>query len=474
MKGTNLIFQPKRAAKIQSRAIGLHNFVNVAYKTDGEPDGEPDAAKIALLQEIQTRVKTEIESRQYATPDSVQALVSKSLEGLPLEALRTFDADKLNTTIRNIAGELEKVKNARFNGPAIDERMLQRAVESIMTPTIQGQPSELELLMRSRGQGDKKEIVMNFRAAANMATGNTIDENNYPLAMIESVDILDEVVRKRRGEQYIYQIADRNVVANIEQYTTWLEEGNEQGAFAIVSEGAVKPLVSTSLVRNFAQAQKIAGKMVVTEEFVKWRQRAWAAIQSLLRDKLVRDYSAILTLSLQAQAASYVGTSLDDQFTAPTDYDAIGAVAAQIETLNFAPDVIIIHPQDKWRLTLDKDSQGRYYMMIPMVDPNGVTRMMGFRVVTSTYQTIGSFTLGEAGLFKIEEETITMRMGYGIDVTTATVNGTSVVTSVASDFDTNKFRVILETFFKNWIPTAYTGSFVTATFNGVKAALLKP
>lgn len=438
---------------------------------------EEKAAHDALLLQVKETAKTEIEARGYQNKESVEALLNTALNGLPLDALRAYstDAEKVNLTLRNIAEELEKVKNIRIGEVSNDDtkELIQRSLNSLLYPE-DGKPGELELMMRSKGQSGTKEVVLNIRAAANMTTANTIDENNYPLAMIESFNVIDGVVKKRRGTQYIFDIADVTTVAELEEYTTWLEEGNEQGAFAVVAEGAVKPLVSMDLVRNYAKAKKVAAKYVITEEFEKFRKKALQIIQNLINDKILRDYAAILTTDLQALAAGYVGTSLDDTFTNPNDYDAIGAVAAQIETLNFFPDLLIIHPQDKWRLSLEKDSQGRYYMMIPMYNPNGLVSMMGFRVLTSTYQTIGSFTLGESGLFKIEQEALTIRIGYGIDFTTATVSGESVVTSVSSDFDNNRKRIIVENFFKDYIATNNIGSFVTASFATVKAALLAP
>ena len=477
MKKKNIVFYPRRyAPRMQSRTIGLRDFINVAYRTDGgtgEPD--PDPEKQALLDQIQARVKTEIESRGFQDSGAVETIFKRMIGGLPIEALATYSADKqkVETSVRNVAAELEKIKNVRLEGTQANQDMMRRAIQDLwLKRGANSEASEMEILFRKKGT--KSELVLNMRAAATMTTTNVVDENGYPLDMIENVNLIDEVVKKRRGQQYIFQIADHTTVDEIAEYTSWLEEGNEQGAFAIVAQGAVKPLVSTSLVRNYVHAQKIAGKMVVTEEFVKFRKRIWIEIQRLLKDKMLRDYAAILTVNLQALAASYVGTSLDDTVVVPNDYDAIGAVAAQIETLNFNPDLLIIHPQDKWRLALEKDSQGRYYMMIPMMGPDGIVTMMGFRVHTSTYQTIGTFTLGESGLYKIEDETITVRLGYGIDVTTATVSSTTVVVAVASDFDTNKMRLIVETWFKNWIPTNHTGSFVTASFATVKAALLKP
>lgn len=437
---------------------------------------EEKAVHDALVAQMKQAAKDEIETRGYQNKDSVQSIIDKTFEGMPLDALRSYESDKTKTedTLRKIAGELEKVSQIRTGElDNASKDIIKKLVVRAFEPKEDGTPGELELLMRSKGKGHgPKEVVLNLRAAATMTTTNTINENNYPLEMIESMNVLDGVVKIRRGAQYIFDFANVTTVAEIEEYTTWLEEGQEQGAFALVSEGAVKPLMSYGLVRNFAKAKKVAGKLVITEEFVKWRQKAWAAIQDLINLKVLRDYAAILTADLQTLAAGYVGTSLDGTIATPTDYDAIGAVAAQIETLNFYPDLIIIHPQDKWRLALEKDSQGRYFMMIPMYAPDGTVQMMGFRVLTSTYQTIGSFTLGESQLFKIEQEALTIRMGYGITVTTATVSGSTVVTNVTSDFDTNQMRMIIENYFKDYLATPYIGSFVTATFATVKAALL--
>lgn len=444
-----------------------------------EGGGNPTEAETKLLEKINDKLDAELKTRGYQSKSDVEAVMKAYLGDLKLEALRKLDDNSVDLIgkITQIAGEIDKIKNVRLGGKQSKEekRMVRRAIVGMFNAP-EGKTSEIEMVFRNKGQRgevvlDIKEVARQERAAANMTLSNTVDENNYPLDMIESMNIIDGVVKIRRGVQYIFDFATVNTYAEIDEYTTWLEESDEQGGFAIVTEGSVKPLVSGSLIRNFAKAKKIAAKKVFTEEFAKFRQKAYNIINDLIALKLLRDYAAVLTTDLQAQAASYVGTDMDGTFLTPNDYDAIGAVAAQIETLNFAPDVIIIHPQDKWRLSLLKDAVGQYYMMIPMYSPDGLVRMMGFRVLTSTYQTIGSFTLGEAGLFQIEQEALKVRMGYGIDVTTAVVAGSTVVVAVSSDVDNNRFRIIVENFFKDYIATNNIGSFVTATFATVKAAL---
>lgn len=415
---------------------------------------------------MELELKTQLEKIATDTKEAVDSKVKTALDPIEkkaadLEAQLTEKSAKMDTleaAMRTQGDVITALKNASTPSEPKDlnlEAIIQKAMPDI------------EKLYNKRENGT--EFVLDVKAAAIMTTDNTTNFDTFtiPNTLIESMSMA-EFAGKRYGRQFIADVADVNTVSEMTQYTTWLQEGNEQGAFAIVAEGGLKPLVSYDLVRNFAEAQKIAGKYVVTEEFAKWRQNAYTIIRRLIQDKLIREYSALITTGINAAAAGYTGTTLDDQIVAPNDYDAIGAVSAQIESLNFIPNVLILHPQDKWRMRLAKDSDNRY--LFPVVTEDGTTRIFELQLITSTYQTPGFFTIGESGLYKVEQEAIQMRMGYGIDVTTVGGN----VTAVTSDFDHNRFRVILEMFFKQWLPTPYIGSFVRAQFSTVKAALLKP
>jgi hypothetical protein len=322
---------------------------------------------------------------------------------------------------------------------------------------------EIEKIVRAKSG----VLKLNIKAAANMTLSNTITgDSSLPDDLIESFS-LGQFVPKRYPTEYIWNIVSRTTLAEITEFKTWLEEGSEQGAFAVVAEGATKPLVSYSLVRNYAGYKKVAAKYVVTEEFAKFRQEAYNIIQRLINLKIMRDYAALLVVDLLAAAAPYVSSALDGQYVAPTDYHAIAAVAAQIESLNFQPNLLIMNPQDKWRIGMEQNSQGAFYLNIPFQGPNGQTTFLGFQVVTSNRVAVGNFILGEAGLFEVEDEPLTIRLGYGIDVTTVSGN----VTAVTSDFDNNRFRVIVETFFRDFIATNNQGSFVYGNFNTIKAAV---
>jgi hypothetical protein len=225
------------------------------------------------------------------------------------------------------------------------------------------------------------------------------------------------------------------------------------------------------LVRNHSEYKKVAAKYVVTEEVTKFRKEAYAIIKRLINQKLNRDKNVILAVDLIADAAPYTGSALDGEFVNPTDYHAIAAVAAQIESIEFSPNVLIMNPGDKWRIGMLQGDDGHFYLTIPTTDPSGQTRLMGFLVRTSTRIPVGFFLLGEAGLWEVEEEAISVRIGHGITVVGGTSNGGGNVTDVQGDLDHNRIRVIVEQYFHNYIASPNIGSFVYTNFDTVKAAI---
>lgn len=347
-----------------------------------------------------------------------------------------------------------EITNMKNNGGAGS-----RIAKSIMT-LIDDSMEAIEKRFKSRGSGN--DLVLSTKSAVTMTTANAIDYTALDGDEIDSFRV-DSFVPKRYPKEYIFDIADRTTVQEVPEYIIWDEEGDTEGAVAIVDESGLKPLLSFEVVSNSSKAKKAAGKVIVTTEFEKFKKRKYQIIKGLFNDKVMRDYQAILTAQLVAAASSYIGTTLDGTIPSPTDYDAIGAVAAQLETLDFAPDTLVINPQDKWRMALTKNADGDYIAMgIPVMGANGQVQFMNFRTITSNRMTAGTAILGEGNCWKIEEEAVAVRIGEGV-----TMNGGTA----ESDFDYNRMRIIGELFFHSYIPSNHAGSFVLFTFDTVKAAL---
>jgi len=436
---------------------------------EGDPDDDDDDENevAQVLSKVKKQTEKILEKRGFVSKEALEKELDKrmaTLKDITLEEAKELkewlgEGDKGVRSILKKQGE--EIAALKENGG--DGKKKFKGIRAMLNDQMEN----LKKIFETK-QG---EIKLNVRAAATMTLGNTIEgDDTLPEDLIENFTI-GAFVPKRQAREYVFDMANRRTVAAISQFKTWLEEGDEDGGFAEVAEGGLKPLVSQKLVRNHSEYKKIAAKQVITEEFSKFRKEAYAIIQRLIGMKLVRDYANILTTNLLADAVPYVSSALDGQYLNPTDYHAIGAVAAQIEALDFFPDMLIMNPQDKWRIGLSQDQNGQFYLTIPITDPNGQTRMMGFTLRTSTKVPVGSFLLGESGLWEIEDEPITIRIGMGVTVTGGTSNGGGNVTDVQSDIDHNRFRVIAETFFHNYIATNNIGSFVYTEFSVVKELL---
>lgn len=477
MKKTYLSFrswkQENAAPKLSNRRMGFraeHSFASRAYKSDGGSGDDDNPEAKALLEKINNQVAGEIQKRGYQNATEVEAIAKKAisglLEGLDLQALRNFKPTDaaIGETVKNLAATVEKMKQ---NGNGLNNRDGRLDAIRRVIKTKEFETEVREAFVQSSG----KVVTLNAtRAAVTMTTENVIESEDIPEDLLHSFSV-EGFVKKRRPKEYIFNIASRRTLPAITKYKTWMEEGTEDGAFALVSEGGLKPLMSKKLIRNTVEAQKVAGKRVYTEEVEKFMKEVYGILEDLFNDQILRNYASILTTKLLTVAASYVGTILDNQYETPTDYHAIGAVAAQIEALEFTPDILIINPQDKWRIGLQQATDGHFFINIPVMSPSGTVNMLGFPVLTTNKIDAGSFILGESGLYKIEDEPVQIRMGYGINVTK---DESGKVTEVEHDTDHNRFRIIAETWFNAWIASAHAGSFVKATFTEVKEALQKP
>lgn len=350
--------------------------------------------------------------------------------------------------------ETEKMSAAlRAQGEALKalkENPAQRKVNGLKSAFFE-KYDEFVKALKGRQAGFEVKAVSEHTDGDIQTTTSSVTLNGGAIGA-EMIGENPNVFMKRKGRQYIHDIANVSVVDNVPEVFTFWEEGDEKGAFAKVDENGVKPQVHLKLIKNQVNREKVAGYITVTEEVLKSRQRLWAQIQRLFSDKLYRDYEKALTTSLIAKAASYANSAFDDIKAVPTDLDAIIAMVAQLESLNFQPDVIVINPNDKWKIAMTSTTSGA--LILPYIQQGGNFGLLGLRVITTTEVAAGTAIVGEAGTWFIEEETPTLRTGL-----------------VNDDLIHNRYTIVGELFYLSYIPSNHTGSFVKATFTEVKEAM---
>jgi hypothetical protein len=258
----------------------------------------------------------------------------------------------------------------------------------------------------------------------------------------------------RWGRQFIRAIANVSNVGTVPEAVTFMDEGTEQGTFAIVAENGLKPQQFLTLVKSTIFQKKVAGYIVATEELIRNRRRAWAAIMRMFRNKFERNYDAILYDTFSGSASAYVSTPLDGTIENPQDVHALVAAMAQIESLNFVPDTLVINPADKWRLALNTTPSGSQYLFLPSLLAGQPIQPLGLNVITSTEIAAGTFLLGESGTFEIEESGVELRIGY-----------------VNDDHIHNRRTFVLERYFIAWLPENLKGSWVSGNFADIKEQL---
>jgi hypothetical protein len=308
-----------------------------------------------------------------------------------------------------------------------------------------------------------KEGKQNFVVKANPDTidANLIESTGNAISTTTGAPLQERIgydpqfYTRRRDRQYIRDIADVSVVAELNESVVFEEEGSSDGSLAIVTENGLKPQVDLKVIRNIVNKQKAAAFIVVTEELMKFRTRLWANIQRLFNDKVRRDYENLLTTSLLTNVSQYISTDLNGSIKNPNHFDAIMAAMNQLEQLNFVPDTLVINPADKWRMMMTKSDIGTY--ILPYVSNGGEFKVIPLRIITSTKVTAGNFLIGESGTWKVEEETPRLRTGL-----------------VNDDLIHNRMTIVGEIFFISYVPSSNAGSWILGNYADIQEAIAVP
>lgn len=236
----------------------------------------------------------------------------------------------------------------------------------------------------------------------------------------------------------------------------WFDEVASEGAFAVVAEGALKPLVQYKFERRTAEYRKAAGYTVITDEFTNDFPRLVSTINRLMRIDVRNKMNALILADMITAASSYTYSGLDDLVDNADDYAAIGAAIAQLQTFFYTPNVLVLNPADAWRMRLTKSTGDGQYLMPPFTW-NGTTYEFG-RVIVDPAVTAGNFFVGDGSVYQVDlKGEVIVRVGYAND-----------------DFIRNQYSMVVEQYFYNYISNARKSGLIYGNFATIKAAIEKP
>lgn len=266
-----------------------------------------------------------------------------------------------------------------------------------------------------------------------------------------------DIVSQYRNTPYIFDLC--NTTQTNSPLAIWINETDKEGASSTVAEGGTKPLTQYKYSIESASYKKEATLLTFTDEFnMDFGRLQQDAVEKGRIDVINRINTAILPNITSAATAYNTGSEFQDVTNIPdgeaNDFHALAAMAAQVDSATFGASMAntaLMSTFQKYGLGVTADSQGAW---LNAPDVIGNLAFVGNPGMTGDNVIVGDFNqyniLLRGGMI--------MRVGY---------NGT--------DFAENKFSVVLEQFYFDYISDARKPALVKGPdFATVKAAIDQP
>lgn len=418
-------------------------------------------------------IKKEMDAYDVKMKQFAQEIVDKKGVGVEMSTFNEFKS-QAETMVAGVKTICEK------QGLSIAELALKMTSEKVATKSIsQVFTDDHEELRKiySQGNGTKQYMVtLNekglyvmapFDPTATKTTGINATVAGIPGGAVASISqALDAATLLRVGAGSQINSQYRNTAWLFDLCNTinasftgslpfamWYDEQAKVGASTTTAEGVAKTLVQYLYQLNSATYKKEAALVGFTQEF----QMDFAQLESDIMGKarmdvLNRVNTAILP-NIKAAATAYnTGASFQQGVAVPTpnDFDAIAAMAAQVDNATFGAisNVALMSTFKKYRMGVTKNTQGSY------LNAPDVINNVNF---------VGNPDMGPDDVIvgDLKQYNIILRGGLIVRVG---YNGT--------DFAENKYSVVLEQFYFDYISTVRKVAIVSgSTFAIVKTAI---
>lgn len=234
---------------------------------------------------------------------------------------------------------------------------------------------------------------------------------------------------------------------------TYWEELPREGAPAIVPEGGTKPLVQYRYRLRNHEYKKFAQLISFTDEFSYDFRKLQDDIMTKGRRDIRNGINTLILADVITNATAYnTGTEFGTVAT-PNDFDAIAAMAAQVDNATFGnkANAAIMSTFRKYKMGITKATTGEYL--------NRPDVISDISFIGNPSMTADQVVVGDLKQYNvIWRGGMIVKIGY---------NGT--------DFAENKFSVVMEQFYFNYISEARKPAIVKGpNFADVKTAITEP
>lgn len=314
--------------------------------------------------------------------------------------------DQMNKTVTDALDPLLKsLDKANENITTVTQEVnaITEAMKSKVSPEMKGflhtviKENHEAIVKNFKDKGSAEFLIEKVPAMhmTNNGTVSNISGLNMPTGPFE---FDNEIAMIRVPENFILTVIRNTQRSKVPEYVMKKQQVPGDGAVAVVEEGAVKPLLQYKFQNTSTKRKKYAGRIEWTEEFeMDFEALLDAIIDMLERDVLTAWQDGIIEI-IEANATSYIGSSLDGTLLKPDNGLAIVAVMQQIKVLGFTPETVLMNPVDIDAAVYTQDANGNLQLK-PYIDASG-NKIAGVRVVPSLKIDAGQAIVGEFSIYK--------------------------------------------------------------------------
>lgn len=361
------------------------------------------------------------------------------------------DTSELKSAIAKLEGTIEGMKETKTS-----ENVTLKSIGQAIGDAYANAIDKIKSVQENGGG----LINLDVKAAGTMSITGNYSGGTVALSQLEA-----GVTRIVRRNPFLRQLV--NVAGTVSKYITYIEQKNADGGAGMTAEGALKTQADFDYVEVSKQVKKVTAFIKVSKEMI--------ADLPFMRNEIDTELMEIVELKLDAQILSGDGTGdnlegILQNATAwsaggfalslptPNEYDVLRVAIAQIQGLEFAPNFIVLNPEDCAKMELTKTTTGEYTYAMNYVGMDGVVRVKAIPVVENTGISAGTFLVGDFSKSNLRiREDLNIQVGY-----------------VNDDFTKNLMTILCEARAVHYVKSNHYGAFVKGTFSTAKTALLKP
>ena len=264
---------------------------------------------------------------------------------------------KAGEDITAIKETVKSIEESQKSGSGVNWENVSSLVEKHITENHEA----IKTAFKTRGSFELSEEVM--KAVGIVTTANGTLPTALPINYVAQTAGVPNV-RLRRPNLLDYV----NTYNTNQKSLPYIEAVPGEGDFAIVAEGGLKPQLDIDWVTRWAEPQKFAGWIKVTEEAIEDIPRLRDLIVNYLREKHDLFKESVVYTYITANSTTFVTPSpLADSVLMPTIMDVVNAMQLQIintpnytDEPDFFGDVVLMNVADFYKyFGAAKDAFGR-------------------------------------------------------------------------------------------------------------------